>query len=162
MGEILLLKIHEMEVNKYKKESDHGFNVFVDFFTSVAPMTIFGDWFSQSWDQKSFRSCQLERINELLNLVELFSYIDYFIDDIFEAENVTTDLLFDQLVWLDLNSFAVDLSVGLLVEEFADNFLWRLSPSDIVFDGLESGQYLGGDFNKDGSVDLSQSKLVQG
>ncbi len=125
-----------------KKESDHGFNVIVDFFSSVAPVTIFTHWLSQSWHQQSFWGGQLEWINELLDLVELLSDIHHLIDNVFKTQNLASDLLFNQFVWLDLNSLIIDFSVGFLVEKLAYNFLRWLAPCDIVFNSLECGKQL--------------------
>ena len=86
----------------------------------------------------------------------------YFIDDVFETENFASDLFFDKFIGLDLNSFVVDLSICFFVEEFADDFLGWLSPSDIIFNSLEDSQELFSDLSKDSSVDLSQAEFVQG
>ena len=85
----------------------------------------------------------------------MFANVKDFVDDVFEAEDIASDMLFDEFIWLDVKSFAVDFSVSLFVDKFADDFLWRLTPSDIVFDWLDHGEDLPANFDEDCCIDLS-------
>ncbi len=93
--------------------------------------------------------------------MEVLSNSEDFIDDIFEADNITSNWLFNDLIWLEMNSFIIDLSESLFVDQLADCFLWWLSPGDIVFDGLEHWQYDFGDLDEYSRVDFSQSEFVE-
>ena len=123
-------------------------------------MSFFLHWLSQSWNKKSFGSCEFEGVNKLFDLFEVLSYWPYFVNYVLEAQNFPSDLLFNQLVWPNVNPFAVYFSVSLFIDEFTDYLLWGLSPCDVVFNGFEHVQDVGACLYENCSVYLSKAEFV--
>lgn len=59
------------------------------------------------------------------------------VDDVFQADDISSDVLFDLSVRFDMDSLIAYFAMKLFVDEFADQLLIGLTPGDIVFDPFE-------------------------
>ena len=68
--------------------SDHELNVLVDVLTSITPMSIVCDRFSESWSQSALRSGQLKWKNKIGYLFKVTAYVSNLVDDVLETYDV--------------------------------------------------------------------------
>jgi hypothetical protein len=66
-----------------------------------------------------------------------------FIDDIFETDDISSNVLFDLSVRLDMDSLIAYFGMKLFVDELADQLLVGFTPGDIVLYSFEL-PYVGG------------------
>lgn len=60
-----------------------------------------------------------------------------FVDDIFETDDISSDVLFNLSVRLDMDSLIAYFGMKLFVDELADQLLVGFTPGDIVLYSFE-------------------------
>ena len=101
----------KFKIHKSRWASNHDLDIFINISTSVTPMSIVSNRFSQSRSQGSFRCGQLERKSEIHNLLEVGSIVADLVDNIFQADDISSYVLLDLSIWFDMNSLFTNFSM---------------------------------------------------
>jgi hypothetical protein len=126
----------------------------VDVFAAVAPVTVVGDRFADARGEGALWGGEFEGEDEVGDCFEVGSDCTHFVDEIFETDDISADVLFDLCVGFDGHAFLADFPEQFFVDELADKFLVGFAPGDVVFNALEEADVGWGAFEEDCGVYL--------
>jgi hypothetical protein len=140
---------------------DHASHESIDVIVSVTGITTFSKVTALELVSAKRRR-ELERPQESVGLLEVWSDSVQLVDEILDAQNVVlTKSLGDDAVVSDRNTLLVDLTVSALVHEFAHRLEGWVTVGDVR---LDEGKHVLGSLvqlDKDTIVDLTQTQKLK-
>jgi len=143
-------------------QSVHSTNHLVDEVLSVAVVTSLNKVI-RFVSHSTGGTTQLERPQEVVGFLEVASYCENLVDEIFYANNITpAKSLLHDLVVTDRDALVVDLCEASFVNEISNGLEVWVAPSDERFHQPQHVQCRLVQFDEHAVVDLSQPQQLQG
>ena len=124
-------------------------------------MPIVRYWFSNAGCECALGSGQFEGEDEICDFLEAAAQGAHLADDVLQTDDVTTQVLLNLRVRFYLHAFFAHLAEKLLVDQFADQLLGWLSPSNVVLYLAQLLDVRRGAPHESTSIDASQAQLAQ-
>ena len=141
------------------KLSNHYLDVFVYLLPAVTPVPVVLHWLTQSARQDALGGGQFEGEDEIIDLFEVGSQVDYLRYYILQTDNITSNVLLHLRIRFYLHSVFTNFPKQLFVDKFAHYLFRRFTPGDVIFYLLQLPDVGRGSSNESCSIDFFKVEL---
>lgn len=118
--------------------------------------------YPKTYVETTLHTAEFEGPQEVVDSLEVGADLRNFVDNVFNADNVWAESLFNDRVGRKRQSLSVKVSKTSLVDEFSNGLQSGITPGNVGFNKLEHGKGSLVQSNKDTIVNLAQSQQLEG